>query len=60
MLETIMTNFAIGALYLMVGGLIFFWILDYIITMLDDIADISLVEFVCGVALCIAVGYAVS
>ena len=60
MLETIMTNFAIGALYLMIGGVIFFWIVEYIIEMLDDIADTSLVEFVLAVTLCIAIGFAVS
>ena len=60
MLETIMINFAIGALYLMIGGAIFFWIMDYICDMLDDLNEMSLVEFVLGVTLCIAIGFAVT
>ena len=60
MLETIMINFAIGALYLMIGGAIFFWIMDYLCDMLDDLNEMSLVEFVLGVTLCIAIGFAVT
>lgn len=60
MLETIIINFAIGALYLMVGGAIVFWVLNYIVDAIDDLRGMSLIEIVVITTLCIAIGFAVS
>ncbi len=60
MLETIITNFAIGALYLMIGGTVFFMMLQYLLDALEDMMEMSVYEFVALVVLCSAIGYAVS
>ena len=60
MLETIITNFAIGALYFVVFGAIAFWVLNYIVEAIEDLRGMTLVEFVVITTVCIAIGFAVS